>query len=125
MHPTKIEWCDCTWNPVTGCFHGCDYCYARKNARRFGGKKKTKDGRLLIPFYAYFHEYPATLYEPFRSRFYPQLHCNRLNQPQEVKMPKKVFVCSMGDLFGKWVPDEWIEAVFDACEKAPQHTYFF
>ena len=26
---TKIEWCDSTWNPVTGCLHGCEYCYAR------------------------------------------------------------------------------------------------
>lgn len=21
---TKIYWCDSTWNPVTGCLHGCD-----------------------------------------------------------------------------------------------------
>ena len=25
---TKIDWCDSTWNPVTGCLHGCKYCYA-------------------------------------------------------------------------------------------------
>jgi protein gp37 len=31
----------------------------------------------------------------------------------------------MGDLFGKWVPDEWIEEVFKACEVAPQHTFLF
>jgi protein gp37 len=31
----------------------------------------------------------------------------------------------MGDLFGDWVPDEWIQAVFDACEAAPQHRYLF
>lgn len=29
---TKIDWCDSTWNPVTGCLHGCAYCYARKIA---------------------------------------------------------------------------------------------
>lgn len=34
---TKIDWCDSTWNPVTGCLHGCAYCYARKIAERFGG----------------------------------------------------------------------------------------
>jgi protein gp37 len=27
MDKTKIEWSDSTWNPVTGCFHECEYCY--------------------------------------------------------------------------------------------------
>ena len=31
----------------------------------------------------------------------------------------------MGDLFGEWVPDHWIQQVFEACNKAPQHTYIF
>lgn len=31
----------------------------------------------------------------------------------------------MADLFGEWVPDEWIEEVFKACEQAPQHRYLF
>ena len=31
----------------------------------------------------------------------------------------------MADLFGDWVPDEWIEEVFAACKKAPQHRYLF
>ena len=34
---TKIDWCDTTWNPVTGCYHDCAYCYARGIANRFGG----------------------------------------------------------------------------------------
>ena len=31
----------------------------------------------------------------------------------------------MADLFGEWVPDEWIQAVIDACAAAPQHRYLF
>ena len=31
----------------------------------------------------------------------------------------------MADLFGEWIPYEWIKQVFDACEKAPQHRYLF
>jgi len=36
MNKTKIDWCDRSWNPVTGCLHGCSYCYARRIAQRFG-----------------------------------------------------------------------------------------
>lgn len=36
----KIDWCDSTWNPITGCLHRCEYCYARGIAERFGGKQK-------------------------------------------------------------------------------------
>lgn len=39
MNKTKIDWCDSTWNPVTGCLHGCEYCYARAIAERFRERK--------------------------------------------------------------------------------------
>ena len=35
MNKTKIDWATMSWNPVTGCRHGCPYCYARRTARRF------------------------------------------------------------------------------------------
>ena len=35
LNETKIEWCTHTWNPITGCRHGCDYCYARRQVGRF------------------------------------------------------------------------------------------
>jgi protein gp37 len=31
----------------------------------------------------------------------------------------------MADLFGKWVPDEWINSVFKACLESPQWEYLF
>lgn len=31
----------------------------------------------------------------------------------------------MADLFGSWVPENWIDEVFNTCEKAPQHNYLF
>jgi protein gp37 len=101
MNKTKIEWCDYTWNPVTGCKHGCTWCYARKIAERFKGSKAWPNG------------------------FTPMLHPQRLSDPQKIKTPQTIFVCSMADLFGDWVPVEWIEDVFKACLKAPQHTYCF
>ncbi len=45
MDNTKIEWCDATWNPVTGCLHGCEYCYARRIANRFSGFETSENGR--------------------------------------------------------------------------------
>lgn len=136
---SKIDWCDATWNPVTGCLHGCKYCYARKIATRFkpgtvidvcrdsavvaangGGviavlknqlSEVTKDGKVMPSAYP--------------LGFTPTFHKYRLDEPQKWKKPKTIFVCSMADLFGEWVPDEWIKEVFDACERAPWHRYIF
>ena len=38
MKRTKIEWCDHTWSPWTGCVRvspGCDHCYAEALSHRF------------------------------------------------------------------------------------------
>lgn len=142
MNKSKIEWCDTTWNPVTGCHHGCPYCYARSIANRFGGC----DGETPFEAESYsafdhkndvFNEHEVfapmeltdkngkTRIAPFPFGFEPTLHRYRLDEPQRVKKPQTVFVCSMADLFGDWVPDEWIRAVFDACAAAPQHRYLF
>lgn len=52
-------------------------------------------------------------------------HRYRLDEPRRWKKQRTIFVCSMADLFGDWVPDKWIEEVFKACEAAPQHQYLF
>lgn len=120
---TKIDWCDSSWNPITGCRHDCPYCYARGIANRFGDhlcdpwkkdphditEPMRKDGRIV----------------PYPYDFEPTFHRYKLDEPKQWKKPKNIFVCSMADLFGAWVPDEWIKAVFDACDAAPQHRYLF
>lgn len=62
---------------------------------------------------------------PYPFCFDPTFHRYKLDEPQRWKKPRTIFVCSMADLFGDWVPDEWIEQVFKACEAAPQHRYLF
>jgi len=57
--------------------------------------------------------------------FEPTFHRYRLGEPAQKTRPQTIFVCSMADLFGDWVPDEWIKEVFDACNAAPQHRYLF
>jgi protein gp37 len=61
----------------------------------------------------------------FGRSFVPEIHRDRLEEPQLRKQPQDIFVCSMSDLFGNWVPDEWIDKVFDVCIGAPQHRFIF
>ncbi|MBR6102658.1 MAG: DUF5131 family protein [Ruminococcus sp.] len=130
MDKTKIEWCDASWNPITGCYHGCEYCYARKMAKRFGESANcyTVDGNHIKfgvcddkPIY----EIDRKLNTPYPFGFTPTLHRHKLSQPIKWTRPRTIFVCSMADLFGQWVPDRWIELVFDFCASAPQHRYLF
>lgn len=118
MENTKIDWCDSTWNPVTGCLHGCEYCYARGIATRFGGNALGINHVLNEPFVA------KGKVQPYPFGFVPTFHRYRLNDYIGRK-GRNIFVCSMADLFGDWVPDEWIEGVFAACRRAPQHNYLF
>jgi protein gp37 len=126
MQKTKIDWADYTFNPVTGCYHKCPYCYARKMADRFKPKDCESWASLANMQQ---NEFPIVEAEkmcpPFPQGFIPTLYYGRLNEPQHIKKSQNIFVCSMADLFGEWVPDEWIKQVFEACKKAPQHRYLF
>lgn len=139
-YKTKIDWCDSTWNPVTGCLHGCEYCYARKIVERFGGAVTAVVGEDGYAEYGYtlcangaLHDLPNPIFDygkigrtaPYPFCFDPTFHRYKLDEPARWKKPRTTFVCSMADLFGKWVPDEWIAEVFKACEAAPQHRYLF
>jgi len=90
-----INWTDATWNPVTGCRHACTYCYARSMAHRLG-----------------------------RS-FEPENHPERLSEPLRRRAPTKIFVGSNADLFGDWVPTQWVRTVLDVVRRCPQHTFQF
>jgi protein gp37 len=150
---TKIDWCDMSWNPVSGCYHSCKYCYAKKIAKRFAAKyvceyennnfilsdkaakyiinPETSEGNILMAQHKPIFKNIGILdeqdrrYTAFPFGFCPTLHTQRLNEPQKVKKSQRIFVVSMGDLFGDWVPDEWIQEVFKACEAAPWHKYLF
>lgn len=41
----------------------------------------------------------------------------------KLKKPHKIFVCSMTDMFGEWVSEEWILKIFTYFRKCPQHTF--
>jgi protein gp37 len=107
---TKIEWTNATWNPVSGCSKvspGCDKCYAIRETNRHRN----------LPKYAGLMT--RSLEWTGEVRCHPQL----LGQPMHWKAPRRVFVCSMSDLFHDKVPWEFIIQVFYAMKNSPQHTF--
>jgi len=99
----NVDWAKWTWNPITGCKHGCPYCYARDIANRFK--------------------------ENFPKGFEPHFRERRLKAPENTKVGKDenngVFVCSMSDMFGDWVSDEWIRKILKVCYRNTQWRYIF
>lgn len=111
---TGITWTDSTWNPVTGCTPvspGCDNCYAARYAKRGMGDFGTK--------------YKPLTGEELGTRQFSEiyLHPDRLDIPLHWRRPRKIFVCSMGDLFHESVPDEFIARVFNIMRSATNHTF--
>lgn len=122
---TKIDWCDSTWNVVTGCYHDCQYCYARNIAHRFsGGGENWTDDKIIVLDERKYDEFEENRALAYPYGFKPTLHRYKLDE-YATKKGRNIFVCSMADLFGDWVPDSWLDEVFKACEKAPQHNYLF
>jgi protein gp37 len=113
-----ISWAAWSWNPVTGCLHGCDYCYARAIAARWADS-------YPAGFTPLFHEErldaPANTTLPPKYRDYDHAPCSD-GQCQTCAY-RRVFVCSMADLYGRWVPDEWIKQVHDSMLASPQWQY--
>lgn len=138
MNRSRIEWCDHTWNPITGCRHNCEYCYARRMVARFSGdirinkmaiedygRVSAADGgdELYVLNGSMLNETGNRLVYPFG--FAPTLHRYRLDTLEKLKMGNNIFVGAMADVFGSWVPDEWITEIFSICRKYPIHNYLF
>ena len=134
MNKTSIEWCDYTWNPVTGCFHLCRniYCYNTmkstsplnrfgaiyiKNGKRVSEKnwRKRQTGGIHIGSKGGINPYG------FDPTFYP----HRLNEPLKIREPSRIFVVDTGDLFGNWVPRPWVERIIDVVKQCDRHTFMF
>lgn len=108
---TGIEWTDATWNPVVGCqkvSEGCRNCYAKDlhDLRH----KAFQEGKKLPLQYQY----------PFGM---VQMMMDRLEMPLHWKMPRKIFVNSVSDLFHPAVEFNFIDEVFEVMRKAHWHTF--
>jgi protein gp37 len=82
---------------------GCTHCYAAQmNGWRGNGEDYTVPGL---------------------GRVTPFLDKKALTLPFRWRSPRRIFVCSMTDLFGEWVPDEWIDRIFGVMVCSPQHVF--
>lgn len=127
---TKIEWAHAglgrgeTWNPIrarnrlTGAigWHcekvspACTHCYAERQnvaGARGGTRLPYKPGiRQKRDIEVYLDEAP-------------------LFAPLHWKAPRGIFACSMTDVFGDWVLEEWLDRIFAVAALCPQHIFIF
>ena len=102
-----IDWAQNSWTPIVGCKHACRvYCWANDVTLRF----------------------PNAFPHGFDPVFRPRM----LNAPRNTPVPaeaafdarfKNVFTVSMGDMFGGWIPREWIEAILAVERANPQWNF--
>lgn len=82
---------------------GCANCYASTLQRRFN--------------------MPAFGSAKNRGNVNVGLDEKKLAEVLRRRKPTKYFWCDMTDMFGEWVPDEWIDKCFATMALTPQHTH--
>jgi protein gp37 len=111
MNKTSIEFCDFTWNPITGCNNQCSYCWAEKFSNRY---------KMQLDFHK------------------PEFHETRLNE-KIPRIPKErnyiaqaispdlpiIFTVDMGDIFSQGIDNLWRKFVFGHVWTHPEVTFLF
>lgn len=104
---TTISWTEATWSPVTGCTRispGCENCYIERTT-----PFRVERRKFNLPVIG--------------GTTGVKLHSDRLGIPMKWRQPRRIFVCSMADLFHEQVPGRFIADVFAVMSLAPQHSY--
>lgn len=102
---TAIPWTNATWNVATGCTKispGCKHCYMYREYPRL-------------------KEMGQKSYQ--KSPFEITLVHDQLTKPLHWKRPRRIFPCSMSDLFHEDIPDSFLVLVYAIMALTPQHTY--
>lgn len=116
---SKIEWTDTTKNPIhlvkpdsshgghwcNKISEGCLHCYAEH--------QNQSNYLSWASHLKYTGDVPENLI----------LDENILVEIIKMKTPKKIFMCSMTDLFGNWIFNDWIDKIFATMLIAKQHTF--
>ncbi|MEE9458606.1 MAG: phage Gp37/Gp68 family protein [Candidatus Bathyarchaeia archaeon] len=102
---SKIEWTDETWNPVSGCDHiseGCKNCWAETMAYRLQKMENQPS---------------------YKNGFALTLQWHQIDKPLDWIKPKKIFVCSMSDLFHHAIPLDYLKRIFYVMNHCSHHTF--
>lgn len=112
MGKSNIEWTDETDNIIVAegggwwcrkCSEGCDNCYAEgvNDKSYFNGNHRKYSGAA-----------PKLI-----------LKTDLIDGWARQTRPRRHFVASMTDVFGEWVPQEWISRFLDGMAAAPRQTF--
>lgn len=116
---SKIQWTDKTFNPIRlirdDGSHGGHWC------------RKISEGCANC----YAEEQNQSNYFSFAShlKYTGKMPENLILDEQvlsdiiKLKKPHKIFMCSMTDIFGDWIPEHWIDQIFATMLIAKQHTF--
>lgn len=105
---SKIEWTEATWNPLVGCSkvsEGCRNCYAERTAARFAGSSFSK------------------VISAGKWNGKTDIKEDRFDQPRRWARARRIFVCSVSDLFHDSVSTETISRVFNVMAAEKRHTF--
>lgn len=111
MSKTKIPWTEVTLNPFVGCTKiaiGCKNCYAERIHNQRHGAYLA--GKKMLKQYA----------KPFSE---VQIIPERIEQPLHWRKPRRIFWCSMSDMFHPDVPFSEIDKVMAVIALTPLHTH--
>lgn len=104
-----IEWTDYTFNPFTGCKHGCEWEMPDGKIAECYAKTVADSSRDVYP-YGFDH---------------PQFLPDKLNEPFSVKKPSRIFVGSMADWAGHWNSRDQIDQMLDVVKRCWWHDFQF
>lgn len=113
---SNIEWCDATWQVVSGCSavsEGCRNCYS---ARLAAGRLRHHPRTAGLTRISWADGRPVWTGEV-------RIHEDQLDVPMRWRRPRRIFVADRGDLFNNFVPSSFIKKVFDRMRQSPQHTF--
>ena len=102
---TEIGWCDHTFNSWVGCTKvspACDHCYAEGWAKRSGMVKWGNHPRRRTS----------------ESYWRQPIKWNRLAEASGTR--KRVFCCSLADVFDNQVPEQWRFDLYNLIDKTPR-----
>jgi len=106
VNETIIAWTDVSWNPTHGCSRvsdGCRHCYAESLSLKRGWTTQSWTAN---------HARQNVLLKP-----------HKLNEPRKLKVPSRIFVNSMSDLFHPLIPDDYLHQIWQVMLDCPQHTF--